>query len=114
MLLALKSGNFGGPEFFSDALKLDALMAVPVPELCREVKRDRSAVVFRRFYRSDCWVFLLAYSFPAFYRIAVIDGKATPRGAGALTSLHSSGTGTAISGISLSASEKKFRTAEIA
>jgi uncharacterized protein YgbK (DUF1537 family) len=22
MLLALKSGNFGGPEFFSDALKL--------------------------------------------------------------------------------------------
>ena len=27
MLLALKSGNFGGPEFFSDALEADALIA---------------------------------------------------------------------------------------
>ena len=27
MLLALKSGNFGGPEFFSDALQADALIA---------------------------------------------------------------------------------------
>jgi hypothetical protein len=32
MLLALKSGNFGGPEFFSDALKL--------------MRRVRSAALF--------------------------------------------------------------------
>ena len=31
MLLALKSGNFGGPEFFSDALEADALIAARVP-----------------------------------------------------------------------------------
>ena len=37
MLLALKSGNFGGPEFFSDALEADALgsTAFQLPVACR-------------------------------------------------------------------------------